>query len=127
MAYIDENGNISATPPDPRKKIITNVEDIEIGVPKQRELSAEELLRKRAPLVLVLGANVSGRAQLLVRVSPELTHKGISAVQIIKEISPLIGGSGGGKAESAQAGGKDPSGFGKAFLKAKELVIESIQ
>jgi cold shock CspA family protein len=46
MAYIDENGNISATPPDPRKKIITNVEDIEIGVPKQRELSAEELLRK---------------------------------------------------------------------------------
>ena len=46
MAYIDENGNISSTPPDPRKKIIINVEDIEIGVPKQREMSPEELLRK---------------------------------------------------------------------------------
>ena len=46
MAYIDENGNISATPPDPRKKIITNAEDIEIGVPKQRAMNPEDLLRK---------------------------------------------------------------------------------
>jgi len=46
MAYIDENGNISATPPDPRRKIIVNAEDIEIGVPKQREMTAEEMLRK---------------------------------------------------------------------------------
>ena len=46
MAYIDENGNISSTRPDPAKKIIINAEDIEIGVPKQREMSAEELLRK---------------------------------------------------------------------------------
>ena len=35
MAYLDENGNISATPPDPRKKIIFNQEDMQIGVPKQ--------------------------------------------------------------------------------------------
>ena len=34
MAYIDENGNISATPPDPRKKITIQAEDIPIGVPK---------------------------------------------------------------------------------------------
>jgi len=34
MAYIDENGNISSTPPDPRKKREINVEDIQIGVPK---------------------------------------------------------------------------------------------
>ncbi len=46
MAYIDENGNISATPPDPRRKITVNAEDIEIGVPKQRVLSPEEMLRK---------------------------------------------------------------------------------
>ena len=32
IAYLDENGNISSTPPDPRKKIIINAEDIEIGV-----------------------------------------------------------------------------------------------
>lgn len=46
IAYIDENGNFTSTPPDPTKKKVTNVEDIVVGVPKQRELSAEELLRK---------------------------------------------------------------------------------
>ncbi|HXR84141.1 MAG TPA: cold shock domain-containing protein [Hanamia sp.] len=46
IAYLDENGNLSSTPPDPRKKIIVNVEDIEIGVPKQEEISAEELIHK---------------------------------------------------------------------------------
>lgn len=45
MAYVDENGNIVATPPDPAKRTVINVEDIEIGVPKQRELDPEELLR----------------------------------------------------------------------------------
>lgn len=34
MAYIDENGNISSTPPDPRKKVQFNHEDIQISVPK---------------------------------------------------------------------------------------------
>lgn len=34
MAYLDENGNISATPPDPRKKKVFNPEDIQIAVPK---------------------------------------------------------------------------------------------
>ena len=46
IAYIDENGNLSSKPPDPTKKKIMNAEDIVIGVPKQRELSAEELIRK---------------------------------------------------------------------------------
>ncbi|MEP6513347.1 MAG: cold shock domain-containing protein [Parafilimonas sp.] len=34
MAYVDENGNISSTPPDVRKRINIKQEDIEIGVPK---------------------------------------------------------------------------------------------
>jgi cold shock CspA family protein len=46
IAYIDENGNLSSKPPDPTKKKVMNAEDIVIGVPKQRELSAEELIRK---------------------------------------------------------------------------------
>lgn len=34
LAYIDENGNISSTPPDPSKRHTINAEDIEVGVPK---------------------------------------------------------------------------------------------
>jgi cold shock CspA family protein len=43
MAYIDENGNISSTPPDPSKKKIFNAEDIEIGVPKSAEGTEAEI------------------------------------------------------------------------------------
>ncbi len=45
MAYIDENGNITSTPPDPakRKKIIT--ENIQISIPKQAELTELEKIR----------------------------------------------------------------------------------
>jgi cold shock CspA family protein len=46
MAYLDENGNLSSKPPDPRKKITINVEDIEIGVPKQAPPNPEDLIRK---------------------------------------------------------------------------------
>lgn len=45
-AYLDENGNLSSKPPDPRKKIIVNVEDIEIGVPKHEPTNPEDLIRK---------------------------------------------------------------------------------
>ncbi|MEO6537814.1 MAG: cold shock domain-containing protein [Ferruginibacter sp.] len=45
-AYLDENGNLSSKPPDPRKKIIINAEDIEIGVPRQEALNPDDLIRK---------------------------------------------------------------------------------
>ncbi len=33
MAYIDENGNLSSTPPDPKKRKVFNHEDMNTGVP----------------------------------------------------------------------------------------------
>lgn len=46
MAYLDENGNLTSTPPDPSKKIVINAEDIEIGVPKLKDRDPAEFLRK---------------------------------------------------------------------------------
>ncbi len=45
IAYIDENGNLSSTPPDPKKKFTVKAEDIEIGVPKHEEPNPEDLVR----------------------------------------------------------------------------------
>ncbi|MGZ3852083.1 MAG: cold-shock protein [Flavisolibacter sp.] len=42
MAYIDEDGNITSTPPDPKKKKVFNAEEIEIGVPKHTQGSDDE-------------------------------------------------------------------------------------
>lgn len=35
IAYVDENGNFSSTPPDPNKKKVINEADIVVGVPRQ--------------------------------------------------------------------------------------------
>ncbi len=45
LAYIDENGNISSTPPDPRKKKTFKQEDMQIGVPKQEAADPAEAIR----------------------------------------------------------------------------------
>ena len=45
MAYIDEEGNISSTPPDPRKKKVFNAEDMQIGVPKHVPGEDEDPIR----------------------------------------------------------------------------------
>ncbi len=45
MAYIDEYGNITSTPPDPSKKIKILSEDIQIGTPKQENITASDTTR----------------------------------------------------------------------------------
>ena len=46
FAYVDDNGNISSTPPDPNKKHIIKVEDIQIGISKQEDADPADLIRK---------------------------------------------------------------------------------
>ncbi len=46
LAYVDENGNIVSTPPDPTKKKVIREEDIQIGVPKQDRSREEDTVRK---------------------------------------------------------------------------------
>lgn len=41
LAYVDENGNITDTPPDPTKKKKVIAENIEIGVPKREDIPME--------------------------------------------------------------------------------------
>lgn len=43
MAYLDENGNLSSTPPDPKKKKIFKQEDMLIGVQKQEDRAQDEI------------------------------------------------------------------------------------
>lgn len=83
----------------------------------------EDLISTLRSGVVLLGTKVDSRCQLIVRVSSDLVQKGIQAVQLIKEIAPVVGGSGGGKPESAQAGGKNPQGLSEALDKARQWLI----
>ena len=62
-----------------------------------------------------------GKANLLVAVSKELSAK-IKAGDIIKQLAPVVGGSGGGKPELAQAGGSQPEKIGEALALAGKLL-----
>lgn len=71
---------------------------------------------------IVLLANVGkDRVQFIAAVSPSLTDR-YSAGNLIRIVTAACGGSGGGRKEFAQGGGKDGSQVEKAFdLVRKEL------
>lgn len=46
FAYVDHNGNLTDTPPDPTLKVEVDVEDIVLGIPKKEEGEAEDPVRK---------------------------------------------------------------------------------
>ena len=66
-------------------------------------------LRDKAPnAVAVLACVKDGKITFLAVCGKEAVQKGIKAGDIIKQVSAIAGGSGGGKPESAMGGGKDP-------------------
>ncbi|MFK7932556.1 MAG: alanine--tRNA ligase [Saprospiraceae bacterium] len=73
--------------------------------------------------VIVFGAEVKNKPQLMVIVSKDLVaDKGLNAGQMIRTLAQEIKGGGGGQPFFATAGGKDASGLPNAIAKAKELV-----
>lgn len=42
FAYVDHNGNLTDTPPDPSMKVKVDAESIELGIPKKQEREDEE-------------------------------------------------------------------------------------
>jgi alanyl-tRNA synthetase len=77
-------------------------------------------------MFLVLGAVNNGKVTLTVMLSGNLVkEKGLNAGTIIRELAREIGGGGGGQPHFATAGGKNPGGLEKAFIKAKEMATLS--
>ena len=67
------------------------------------------------------GKSEEGKAMLLCLVTNDLTER-YHAGRIIKEIAPLVGGSGGGRPDMAQAGGPNPENLEQAIARIGELV-----
>lgn len=89
---------------------------------EELRLCADELMNRLKPGVVILAASFPDRCQFIVRVSDELVDQGIKAQDIVKEIAPIIEGSGGGKPNSAQAGGKAPHKIEEALQYAHKHI-----
>lgn len=76
--------------------------------------------------VAVLASRDCDKVTFVCGVSDDLTHK-LDAGRIVKEISKITGGSGGGRKNRAQAGGKDPGKLPEALEKVKDLVAAVLQ
>ncbi|MEO6456824.1 MAG: alanine--tRNA ligase [Chloroflexia bacterium] len=72
--------------------------------------------------VVVLGALIDSKPKLLAMVTPDVVERGIRAGDIIKGITPAIGGDGGGGPNMATGGGEDAEGLDKALGMVAEFV-----
>ena len=99
---------------------ISAIVDLEPGAMKDLSIECKKELDN---LMLVLGAENNGKANISVALSDQLiTSKELNAGQIIRTISKEILGGGGGQACFATAGGKNPQGLQKALDLAKSLL-----
>lgn len=83
--------------------------------------TADMLRDKIGKGVIVLGAVAEGKVNFIAVVHP-VGLCGLHAGKIIKEIAAIAQGSGGGRPDMAQAGGKDPSKLGEALDKTPSII-----
>jgi alanyl-tRNA synthetase len=103
-------------------KILTHRADqLERG---QLRTLVDNLKQKLGEGVVVLAsAQPEGKVAIIAGVTPGLVKR-IQAGKLVGAVAKLVGGSGGGKAEIAEAGGKDPAQIDAALKAAPELAGE---
>lgn len=74
--------------------------------------------------VAVMGALTDGKITFVAMASKGAVKKGVHCGNIIKEITAIAGGRGGGKPDMAQGGGQDASKIDDALARVDEIVAE---
>jgi alanyl-tRNA synthetase len=62
------------------------------------------------------------KVTLIAGLSRELVDRGLSAVEWVRSASTIVGGTGGGRPDMAQAGGKLPEKLPEAFAAAQAAI-----
>ncbi|MDD5449726.1 MAG: alanine--tRNA ligase [Candidatus Omnitrophica bacterium] len=88
---------------------------------------ADSLLSKMPDSVILLASGFGGKAAIVLAVNKTLADKGLDARELIKPIAAGVGGSGGGRPDLAQAGGKDTAGIQEALGLIYNLIQERIK
>jgi alanyl-tRNA synthetase len=113
---------------------VTSVSGVELAVGQVKAVDMDELrsladmLRDRLTAgVVVLGAVQEGKVSFVAMATQAAQAKGIHAGNIIKEVAKAAGGGGGGRADMAQAGGKNPDKLTEALAVARTVVESQIK
>lgn len=87
----------------------------------------DQLKEKIGNGVVVIASNMDGKVNLMATATDSVIKRGVHAGMLIKNISALVGGGGGGRPNMAQAGGKNPAGIDEALEKLKEVLAAQIK
>lgn len=89
---------------------------------------AGDAFKARDPyaVFLVLSKSGSDKVQILCMLGDEALKKNLHAGNIVRQLAAIVGGSGGGRPNMAQAGGKNPEKVGEALRAAVDIVSKMI-
>jgi alanyl-tRNA synthetase len=102
--------------------VIRRLEGVE---DKQLREVADRLRDKDSAGAVVLASVVENKVSFVVSIQKSLTERGWNAGQVAREFAALIQGSGGGRPDFAQGGGKDVEALDKA-LKSVETILKNL-
>jgi alanyl-tRNA synthetase len=85
----------------------------------------DSLRQKLGSGVVVLASTEDGKVALITAVTKDLTSR-LHAGKIVQELAKMVGGSGGGSPDLAEAGGKDTSGVENALRTVYPLIERSL-
>ena len=101
-------------------KIITHMmENVDMDLLRK---SVDAVKSKTSNAVIALGSKSQERALLVVGVTSDLCEKGFDASKLILNAAPIIGGSGAGRKDFAQAGGNKPENLEAAFQEIRNII-----
>ena len=108
---------------------VQDVDGVQVLAARTSATSADAMremgdwLKEKLPsAVIVLAAVQDNRPIIISMVTPDLVSKGLNAGDIARETASVMGGGGGGRAETAQAGGKRADKLDEALGRVGELV-----
>lgn len=83
---------------------------------------ADKLRDKMGDGVVILGSAMGDKVQFVAMATKDAINKGVHCGKIVKEISSIAGGGGGGRPDMAQAGGKLPEKLQASINKVQEIL-----
>jgi len=91
--------------------------------PEMLKQAAYQLRNSKELFAVVFATDAEEKVNIVVALSDKLVEKRLNASQLVKEISPIIQGGGGGHPTLATAGGKNCAGIEEALQKIEALIM----
>jgi alanyl-tRNA synthetase len=97
------------------------VKELVADSPKELREYADRIKDKITSGIIVLGSKKDNKVMLICVVTKDLTDR-FKAGEIIKRLSEIVGGKGGGRPDMAQGGGSKPEELDRALESVRDII-----